>query len=110
TSPSPWERGPGGEARIGVLLCINGCGIFNRWIRNTIGAHHSYESLNTEATQVAAGANGLMMLPFGNGAERMLNNKMIGAHFHNLDFNIHAAGHLVRAAQEGIAFSFRYGL
>jgi xylulokinase len=51
-----------------------------------------------------------MALPFGNGAERMLNNKTIGAHFHNLDFNLHTAGHLVRAAQEGIAFSFRYGL
>lgn len=100
----------GGEVRIGVLLCINGTGIFNRWIRNTVGAHHSYESLNTEAAQVAVGANGLMALPFGNGAERMLNNRLIGAHFHHVDFNVHTAAHLVRAAQEGIAFSFRYGL
>lgn len=96
--------------RIGVLLCINGTGIFNRWIRNMVGAQHSYESLNTEAAQVPAGANGLLALPFGNGAERMLNNRTIGAHFHNLDFNLHTAAHLVRAAQESIAYSFRYGL
>lgn len=99
-----------GAVRIGILLCINGTGIFNRWVRNTAGSHHSYESLNTEAARVPAGSNGLTALPFGNGAERMLNNKIIGAHFHNLDFNIHTAAHLVRAAQEGIAFSFRYGL
>jgi xylulokinase len=96
--------------RIGVLLCINGAGIFNRWVRNMIGAQHSYESLNTSASQVPPGSEGLMMLPFGNGAERMLGNRTVGAHMHNLDFNIHSAGHLVRAAQEGIAFSFRYGL
>jgi xylulokinase len=98
------------DDRIGVLLCINGAGIFNRWIRNTFGAQHSYDSLNTEASKVAIGSDGLIMLPFGNGAERMLRNKVIGAHFHNLDFNIHTVGHLVRAAQEGIAFAFRYGL
>ena len=98
------------DPRIGILLCINGTGIFNRWIRNMIGAQHSYESLNTEAEQIMPGSNGLQMLPFGNGAERMLNNKIVGAHFHNLDFNIHQTGHLVRAAHEGIAFAFRYGL
>lgn len=98
------------QPRIGILLCINGTGIFNRWVRNTAGSHHSYESLNTEAAQVAIGSDGLLALPFGNGAERMLNNRLIGAHFHNLDFNVHTAAHLVRAAQEGIAFSFRYGL
>ncbi len=106
-------RGAGGEvdeARIGILLCINGCGIFNRWLRNAIGANHSYESLNTEAQKISEGSDGLLMLPFGNGAERMLNNKTIGAHFHGLDFNIHSTGHLVRAAQESIAFAFRYGL
>lgn len=96
--------------RIGILLCINGTGIFNRWVRNMVGAQHSYESLNTEAARIAAGADGLLALPFGNGAERMLNNKILGAHFHQLDFNLHTAAHLVRAAQEGIAFSFRYGL
>lgn len=98
------------QPRIGVLLCINGTGIFNRWIRNAVGAQHSYESLNTEAAQVPVGAAGLLALPFGNGAERMLNNRTIGAHFHNLDFNLHTAAHLVRAAQESIAYSFRYGL
>jgi xylulokinase len=98
------------KTRIGVLLCINGTGIFNRWIRNIVGAHHSYDSLNTEASKIAAGSDGLLMLPFGNGPERMLNNNLIGAHIHNLDFNLHGVGHTVRAAQEGIAFAFRYGL
>jgi xylulokinase len=96
--------------RIGVLLCINGAGIANRWVRNMVGAQHSYQSLNTEAAQVTPGSEGLFMLPFGNGAERMLNNRTVGAHLHGLDFNVHGAGHLVRAVQEGIAFAFRYGL
>jgi len=96
--------------RIGVLLCINGAGIFNRWIKNMFGAQHSYETLNIEAAGVDAGCNGLFTIPFGNGAERMLNNATVGAHIHNLDFNIHSLGHIVRSAQEGIAFAFRYGL
>ena len=98
------------QARIGILLCINGAGIFNRWIRNLLGAQLSYDSLNAEAAKVPAGSDGLVMLPFGNGAERMLNNRTIGAHMHKLEFNLHASAHLVRAAQEGIAFAFRYGL
>jgi xylulokinase len=98
------------DPRIGVLLCINGAGIFNRWVRNIVGPQLSYDSLNTAASQVPVGSNGVRMLPFGNGAERMLNNKIIGAHISNLDFNIHTSADLVRAAQEGIAFSFRYGL
>lgn len=110
-SPAPDAgRGAAHTDRIGVLLCINGTGIFNRWIKNIVGAQHSYESLNTEAAGVPVGCNGLMALPFGNGAERMLNNRLLGAHFFNLDFNLHTAAHMVRAAQEGIAFSFRYGL
>jgi len=98
------------KTRIGVLLCINGTGIFNRWVRNVVGAHHSYNSLNTEASKISPGSNGLFMLAFGNGAERMLNNKIIGAHIHHIDFNLHHTGHFIRAAQEGIAFAFRYGL
>ena len=96
--------------RIGILLCINGTGIFNRWIKNIVGANRSYTELNYAAGQVTPGANGLLALPFGNGAERMLNNQQPGAHFQNLDFNIHTDAHLVRAAQEGVAFAFRYGL
>lgn len=96
--------------RIGVLLCINGAGIFNRWIKNMFGAQHTYETLNVEASNIEVGSNGLLTIPFGNGAERMLNNALTGAHFHNLDFNIHSLGHLVRSTQEGIAFAFRYGL
>jgi xylulokinase len=99
-----------GHNRIGVLMCINGTGIFNRWIKNIAGVNHTYAGLNEEAAKVSAGADGLFALPFGNGAERMLNNRIVGGHFFNLDFNVHSLPHLVRAVQEGIAFSFRYGL
>ncbi len=98
------------NTRIGVLLCLNGTGIFNRWIKNIAGANHSYASLNEMAAQVPAGSNGLIALPFGNGAERIFLNRIIGAHFHQIDLNLHDTAHLVRAVQEGIAFSFRYGL
>jgi xylulokinase len=108
-APSPLKRA-GAEARIGVLLCINGAGIFNRWIRNLTGTNRSYQELNNAAAKIPAGSDGLLALPFGNGAERMLNNRAVGAHFQNLDFNIHTDAHLVRAAQEGVAFAFRYGL
>jgi xylulokinase len=98
------------QLRLGVLLCINGTGIFNRWMKNLLGANYSYEALNEMAKQVTAGADGLLALPFGNGAERMLGNRIIGAHLQNIDLNIHGTAHLVRAVQEGIAFSFKYGL
>jgi xylulokinase len=98
------------EKRIGILLCINGAGIFNRWIKNIAGTNISYRGLNEAAAKIDIGSNGLMALPFGNGAERMLDNKIIGGHFHNLDFNIHTTAHMVRSVQEGIAFAFRYGL
>jgi xylulokinase len=97
-------------ARIGVLLCINGTGIFNRWIKTIAGAHYSYRSLNELAATIRPGSEGLTALPFGNGAERMFNNRLVGAHFHGLDLNRHSTGHLARAVQEGIAFSLRYGL
>ena len=118
-APSPLEQlsetkigseARGGEARIGILLCINGAGIFNRWVKNLISANRSYAELNEAAAKIAPGSNGLLALPFGNGAERMLNNRQVGAHFKNLDFNIHTNAHVVRAAQEGVAFAFRYGL
>jgi len=96
--------------RVGILLCINGAGIFNRWIKNMIGSNRTYPELNSIASGIAPGSNGLLTLPFGNGAERMLNNKVVGAHFQNLDFNMHTDAHLIRAAQEGVAFAFRYGL
>jgi xylulokinase len=98
------------QERIGVLLCINGTGIFNRWMKNIAGSNHTYDGLNEAASKIPIGSDGLLALPFGNGAERMLNNQVIGGHFHYLDFNIHTVAHMIRAVQEGIAFSFRYGL
>ena len=99
-----------GNKRLGILLCINGTGILNRWIRDVAGAGLGYKELDKEAAAIAVGSNGLKVLPFGNGAERMLNNRMIGASFNGLDFNVHQRAHLMRASQEGIAFAFRYGL
>jgi xylulokinase len=109
TAPSPLERA-GGEVRLGVLLCINGTGILNRWIKNTAGESMTYQQMNDTAKTINAGSDGLIIFPFGNGAERMLNNKIVQAHMHNIDFNKHGSAHLFRAAQEGIAFAFRYGL
>jgi xylulokinase len=98
------------QKRLGVLLCINGTGSLNRWTKSLFGAETSYQQMNDEAQQIKPGSDGLRILPFGNGAERMLNNKLIGVHFHNIDLNLHTRAHIFRAVQEGIAFSFRYGL
>lgn len=97
------------QKRLGVLLCINGTGILNRWMKNATG-NPTYQQMNEAAASIAVGSNGLFVLPFGNGAERMLENKIAGAHVQNLDLNIHTNAHLYRATQEGIAFAFRYGL
>lgn len=103
------NHGPN-QLRLGVLLCINGSGIFNRWMKNLLGADISYAALNEMAAAVPAGAEGLLALPFGNGAERMLGNQMVGAHMHAINFNVHGKAHIARAVQEGIAYSFKYGL
>ncbi len=97
------------QKHLGVLLCINGVGILNKWIKN-ICKSSSYKEIDDAAKKIKPGSDGLIILPFGNGAERMLNNKTVGANFHAINFNIHTPAHLQRAAQEGIAFSFRYGL
>lgn len=96
--------------RLGVLLCINGTGILNRWVKNIFSPGVGYAEMNQLAQQVKPGSEGLRILPFGNGAERMLGNKIIGVHFNHIDLNVHGQAHIFRAAQEGIAFAFRYGL
>lgn len=99
------------DARLGVLLCINGTGILNSWARNNAGfTDSSYEAMNAAASDIAPGSDGLTVLPFGNGSERMLNNKNIGCSMHNINFNVHSNKHILRASQEGIAFAFRYGM
>lgn len=95
--------------RIGVLLCINGAAIMNSWIRKICG-ENSYKEMDTAAAAIKPGSNGLFVLPFGNGAERMLQNKIIDAHILNIDLNKHTKAHIFRAVQEGIAFAFRYGV
>lgn len=98
--------------RNGVLVCVNGCGRLYSWLRQTIsaaGATPSYPVLNGLAEQVAVGSDGLVFHPFGNGAERIFQNRNLGAQLRNLDFNRHGLGHMVRAAQEGIVFSLNQG-
>ncbi|MFC5284536.1 xylulokinase [Pedobacter alpinus] len=97
------------DSRLGVLLCINGTGSLNRWIKNIGSADMDYKTMNELSATVKEGADGLSVLPFGNGAERMLNNKIVGASLLNIDLNIHSQAHIFRAVQEGIAFAFRYG-
>jgi xylulokinase len=96
--------------RLGMLLCINGTGIMNSWAKKWIGDSNDYAKMNEAASAIAIGSEGLQVLPFGNGAERIFNNQIIGAHLLNLNLNQHGAAHIYRAVQEGIAFAFRYGL
>ena len=100
---------PGKPARIGKLLCINGAGIQYRWLLNNLDVA-SYEEMNTLADEVPIGSDGVAMIPFGNGAERMLQSKEVGTRILNLNLNNHGKGHLCRSALEGIAFSFVYGM
>lgn len=95
--------------RTGVLLNINGCGIMNRWVKAIMGTNVSYAAMNASAATVKPGSDGLSILPFGNGAERMLANRIVGAHLRNVDLNGHTQAHFFRSVQEGIAFAFRYG-
>ncbi len=97
------------ELRIGKLLCINGAGILYRWVQNNFDVS-SYDQMNTLAEQIAIGSDGIRLIPFGNGAERMLDNREIGMHLSNINLNNHSKAHICRAALEGIAFSFVYGM
>ena len=94
---------------IGKLLCINGSGIQYKWLRN-LTKSISYNEMNQIGSGIKVGSNGLIVFPFGNGSERMFENKNIGSTIHNLNFNIHSKPHLIRASLEGIAFSFIYGM
>lgn len=96
--------------RLGVLLCINGTGILNSWMRRYTTKNLTYAEMNSLASQAPSGCDGLTILPFGNGAERVLRNSQPGAHIQHIDFNQHTSAHLLRAGQEGIAFSMRYGV
>ncbi len=98
------------DPRLGVLLCINGTGILNSWLRKNIAAELDYVQMNEEASSVDPGSNGLLFFPFGNGAERVLQNDNPGSSLVNLNFNHHTRAHVIRAAQEGIAFSFKFGM
>jgi xylulokinase len=93
---------------IGHLLCINGCGIANKWIADKCKSFAHYSALNEAAAALPQPS--LLLYPFGNGAERMLGNKNVGAHIAGIDFNRHHDVALYRATQQGIAFAFRYGL
>lgn len=96
--------------RLGVLLCINGTGILNSWMKRNIAPECSYDELNHIAAQVPPGCKGVSILPFGNGAERILQNKETGCSIHGIDFNSTDKACLIRAVQEGIVYSFKYGI
>ncbi len=97
------------KPRYGVLLCINGTGILNSWLKHNTGTI-DYPEMNELAEKAPVGSDGLVIFPYGNGAERTLENQNIGASIHGLNFNIHNRSHLLRAAQEGIVFALNYGL
>ncbi len=99
------------DKRVGVLLCINGTAILNTWIKNNIAPEGiTYAEMNELAADVPVGSEGVSIIPFGNGAERVLGNQEPGCSIHGVNFNRHGKAHLIRAAHEGIAFSFKYGM
>ena len=99
------------QTRLGVLLCINGTGILNSWMKRNVAPEGvSYAEMNDLAAKAPIGSAGVSIMPFGNGAERMLENKEVGSSIHGVNFNVHDKSHLRRAAQEGIVFSFKYGI
>ncbi|MFG6427133.1 carbohydrate kinase [Muribaculaceae bacterium Isolate-037 (Harlan)] len=99
------------QTRIGVMTCISGTGILNSWCKRNIAPDGiSYQGMNDLAVKAPIGSEGVTILPFGNGAERVLENNQVGCSFHGINFNIHNRSHLLRAAQEGIVFSFMYGM
>ncbi len=99
------------EKRIGILLCINGAGIQYSWLKHQVAANEmTYEEMEKLAANVPVGSDGLRVVTFGNGAERVLANEEVGAQIKNLNFNLHSQAHLFRAGLEGIAFSFVYGM
>jgi xylulokinase len=99
------------QIRLGVLLCINGTGILNSWIKkNIVSAGISYNDMNDIASQSLIGSRGISIIPFGNGVERILENKGRGCSIHGINFNTHNQSDIIRAAQEGIVFSFQYGM
>jgi xylulokinase len=100
------------DPRYGVLLCLNGTGILNSWLKHNFvaGDGIDYEQMNELAARVPVGSEGLVILPYGNGAERTLENRNIGASVHGWNFNVHKRQHFLRAAQEGIVFALNYGL
>ncbi len=98
------------QRRLGILLCINGTGILNAWLRQNTAQELDYPEINEVAMKAPAGSEGLRFFPFGNGAERVLEDANPGAMLKGLNFNIHKQPHLLRAGQEGIAFAFKYGM
>ena len=99
------------QTRLGVLLCINGTGILNSWLRkNILSAGMGYPEMNVLAARSPIGSKGISIIPFGNGAERILKNQDIGCAIRGINFNIHERSDILRAAQEGIVFSFQYGM
>jgi xylulokinase len=106
------NKSKGAELRNGVLLCINGTGILNSWLRRNLKAgdeNYQYQKMNEIAAGSTIGSDGLVVLPFGNGAERVLENRNVNGSFLGLNFNRHDQSHILRAAQEGIVFALKYG-
>lgn len=99
------------STRLGVLLCVNGTGILNSWMKKNVAPESmSYKEIDAMAEKIAIGSDGISILPFGNGAERMLGNKETGCSIHGINFNKHGKAEILRAAQEGIVFAFAYGM
>lgn len=101
------------QPRNGVLICVNGTGILYSWLKRLLTkgpCGMEYEEMNSLASKVEPGSEGLMCMPFGNGAERIFQNQIIGSHFSNINFNVHTTSHIIRSGLEGIVYAMNAGL
>ena len=97
---------PGMWYLMGVVLSA---GSSLRWLRDTIAPDQDYDSLTAEAERVAAGADGLLFLPYLTGERTPYSDANARGVFFGLSF-AHTRAHLIRAVIEGVCFALRDSL
>jgi xylulokinase len=92
---------------------VNGCmatsGTLIRWFRDQFAGDLDYHDLDVQASDLAAGADGLVLLPYFLGEKTPLNDPMARGTLVGLNLT-HTRAHVYRAVLEGIAYGFRHHL
>jgi len=93
---------------------INNGGIVMRWMRDKVCHYGSaqmenldvdaYDLMTMKAGRVAAGSDGLLLLPFFTGERAPYWNSDLRGMFFGLSLN-HGRSHMIRAAMEGVCYS-----